>query len=147
MALSAGLLTAATAVDMRNDIDRGSGLPDAITRQLGLAVRAGLIVIDANVVRYANPMAAAMYGRSDGSLVGLPVAATVAPAFRAEVYKQTRRRLAGDAGHAYDVRGLRADGSEFDLRVWGQHLVHEGRALDLATLTDVTELKEAVRRA
>jgi diguanylate cyclase (GGDEF)-like protein len=80
-------------------------------------------------------------------LVGRSVAELIAPSHREAALAQLGRQLAGEPGRAYDIRCLHGDGSEFDVRIWGHPVDLEGRRVNLVTLTDVTEVKELLRRS
>jgi PAS domain S-box-containing protein len=133
-------------MDMTLESTAAPALASAVAHQLLAAVRTGLVLLDASSVIYANPIAAAMFGRSPAALVGRSVAELIAPSHREASLAQLGRRLAGELGRAYDIRCLHGDGSEFDVRIWGHPVDLEGRRVNLVTLTDVTEVKELLRR-
>jgi len=135
--------------DTPQKLPAASGLPAwacDLAPQLLAGTRAGLLLVDARTVLYANPMAARILGRSPSALVGVPVASLVAPSHRKAALEQLALRLAGEPGHPHDIRCLRGKDSEFDARVWGQGMELAGRRVNLVTLADVSELKVAMSR-
>ena len=122
-------------------------LQPAAAHQLLAGVRTGVVALDLRGVVYANPMAATMFGRTVAALTGQSVAALIAPAFRDTTLEQLRRRFAGEPGRPQDVRCLHSNGHEFDVRLWGQPMWLDGRRVTLVTLIDISELKDAVRKA
>ncbi|PXW96114.1 PAS domain S-box-containing protein/diguanylate cyclase (GGDEF)-like protein [Sphaerotilus hippei] len=134
---------------MNEMLDRSGAAPilsDHTAQRLLAAARTGLLVVDGTGIRYANPAAMALFGHELTGLIGRRFTELIAPEDRPRVAEQLQRRLAGEAGRPYEVRCLRRDGSVFDGRVCGQLLCLEGKNVNLVTLTDVTELKDALRR-
>ena len=131
---------------MPTAFDRAS-LPGETARRLLSDARIGLLLVDHARLRYANPAALAMFGMDAEALSRASLADLIAPQDLGKVSEQVRRRLAGEPGQAYDVRCIRRGGGEFDARLWGQHLLLDGQDVDLISLTDVSELKDALRRA
>ncbi|HSI51808.1 MAG TPA: EAL domain-containing protein [Ideonella sp.] len=130
----------ANAAQARLDASRAAALLDQ--------AQVGLVVVDADGLRFANPAALRLLGDAPGRpVIGRSLLDFIAQVDRAHVAEQIRRRLAGEPGSAYDVRCRRTDGSEFDARLFGQRVMFDGHHADLVTLTDVTELKDALRRS
>lgn len=92
-----------------------------------------------------NPAYLALFGyERDEELLGTSILALIAPSARDEVAELIRLRADGkSAPETYESRGLRRDGSEFDLQV---HVSNygEGESMhSLVTLRDVTERNRA----
>ena len=119
----------------------------AQSRTLMDGSQTGLFVVQDNLIVYANPMAAAMVGWNVAELVGQVHEVMVAPEYRAHANASVERRLAGKSGRPGDVGCLRRDGSTFDARVFARRIDFEGRPAVLVTILDISELKQAVRRA
>ncbi|HKS38458.1 MAG TPA: PAS domain S-box protein, partial [Verrucomicrobiae bacterium] len=94
-----------------------------------------------------NPAYLKMFGyQQAGEVVGRPVLECVAPSQRDVIYERTQRRASGDdAPTHYETRGLRRDGSEFDLEVDVSSYKLKGEIYTLVILRDVTERKRAER--
>jgi diguanylate cyclase (GGDEF)-like protein/PAS domain S-box-containing protein len=98
------------------------------------AHREGVIVV-------ANPAFAHLFGfSSKEALVGLPIIETLTPEERPRVRDMIRRRAAGDkTDPIYITRGLRRDGSSFDLEISASMFVYEGTPCYVAVLRDISE--------
>lgn len=111
-------------------------------------VHAGVGIVREGRFVFANPHLAHMLGYGIAELVDLPSAVEVVhPLDRGRVIEQVVLRQAGTPDQPYDIRAVRKDGSVVELRVCGRRIVFEGRKADLVTLTDVTEVKQALRIA
>lgn len=130
-------------------------IPAAIQDELALQsartwldeARTGLLVTQDDAICFANAALHEMMGAEPGSLRGRPLLSTVAPEDVDRVREQVRQRIQGAPGRPYDIRCRRDDGSLFDARVCGRRILFGGAPADLITLIDVTELKDALRRA
>jgi PAS domain S-box-containing protein/diguanylate cyclase (GGDEF)-like protein len=122
-------------------------LPAESAARMLADMRSAILLFDAQGIQYANPMALALFRLRAERAQGRSVLDLVAPGDQDRVAEQLKRRLAGEPGLAYDVRFARADGSQFDGRIWGQHLQLAGRDAVILTITEVTELKDALRLA
>jgi diguanylate cyclase (GGDEF)-like protein/PAS domain S-box-containing protein len=108
----------------------------------------GLMVVQGDgVICFANTALTRMIGAAPGQMVGRTGLSMVAPQDLELVREQVRQRLDGELGRPYDIRCRRDDGSLFDARVCGRRIELDGSPADLVTVTDITELKEALRRA
>ncbi len=123
--------------------------PDASqSRDLMDQAQSGLFVIGADgTIRYANAAVVALLGWPADHLVGLPHTELMTPEFRTHAESAFRRRLAGQAGRPGDVRCRRQNGSTMDTRVLARKVSFEGAPAVLVTLHDISELKDALRRA
>jgi len=77
----------------------------------------GIATVQNGVVSYANRRYAAIYGYSPSELLGRPLVEQLAPRARDELAERSRRSGQAHAASAYETIGLRADGSEFPLRI------------------------------
>jgi len=107
----------------------------------------GLCIARRGAYLFVNRRLAQMLGYHVEELMALPATSIVHPADRPLVEQRIRERLAGVPGQAYDIRCVRKDGSLFDARVCGQRVVFDGEHADLVSLTDISEVKQAVRTA
>jgi len=92
-----------------------------------------------------NPAYLKMFGYSQtAEVVGRPVLECVASSQREVIHERIQRRAIGDdAPTHYETRGLRRDGSEFDLEVDVSSYKLKGEIYTLVILRDVTERKRA----
>ena len=107
----------------------------------------GVFVIQGGHVMYANPAMTARTGRTRAQILGLPVVDLVAASHRQLVTDLQAGRGPNLAEHGHQMRGLRPDGSEYDVEVRAQPSTFRGRAALIATLTDVDALNAMSRRA
>ncbi|RLC28218.1 MAG: hypothetical protein DRH56_00470 [Deltaproteobacteria bacterium] len=94
---------------------------------------------------YVNRRFARLFGyEAPGDLVGSSVASLVHPEDRERVMRFNRLRQQGaPVPDRYECRGLRKDGTPFDLSVSATSAVFDGEALSLVFLRDITERKRA----
>ncbi len=109
--------------------------------------RTGLMVTQELAICFANAALHEMMGVAPGALLGRIALELVAPEDVERVREQVRQRIEGTPGRPYDIRCRRDDGTLFDARVCGRRILIGGAPADLITLIDVTELKDALRRA
>lgn len=128
-----------------------AAIPDELTLQSARTwldeARTGLMVTQDLAICFANAALHEMMGVAPGGLLGRSPLDFVAPEDVERVREQVRQRIEGTPGRPYDVRCRRDDGSQFDARVCGRRILIDGAPADLITLIDVTELKDALRRA
>lgn len=126
----------------------GSATPDAApSRALMDQSQTGLFIVQDGLVCYANPAVATLLFRPVGELIGVPYLSLFAPEFRAHAQAAVIRRLAGKAGRPGESQCLRPDGSRIDVRVLARRIDFQSRAAVMITVLDITELKDALRRA
>ena len=91
-----------------------------------------------------NPAYVAMFGcDSDAQCVGRPITDFIAPSSRARITELTVLRSKGlPVPSRYETRGMRADGTEFDLEVQSTTYEMGGERYTLAVLRDITDRKE-----
>jgi PAS domain S-box-containing protein len=119
----------------------------AARHDLAEQAETGLFVVQDDVIRYANPAFADMVGWTTHELVGQSNEMATAVEFREHTRKVVQRRLEGKPGRPGLMRCLRRDGSTFDARVFARRIEFNDRPAVLITLLDITELKDALRRA
>jgi PAS domain S-box-containing protein/diguanylate cyclase (GGDEF)-like protein len=107
----------------------------------------GLFLVVDWKIRYVNPAMARMVGRSVHLLTGAAHDVFTAPEHRPQVQTVMDRRLSGKQGRWGDMKCLRADGSVFDVRVYARRVQYDNRPAVLVSMLDVSELREALRRA
>lgn len=100
----------------------------------------------------ANPAYVRMFGcDSADQLMGKSILDLVAPSHRQQVMEYVQRRAAGeDVPNLYETRGLRYDGTEFDMEVHVSTYELDGETYTVPILRDITEQKrveESVRRS
>lgn len=90
-----------------------------------------------------NPAYVRMFGYSgESDIIGKPFVDLIAPERRQEVREQARRRINNsDTLAAYETKGLRKDGSTFDLDALASRYEWQGEAYLLVILRDITERK------
>jgi PAS domain S-box-containing protein len=127
----------------------GSG---AATGPIGVQLRAvfensgdAISVSKAGTLLFVNPSYRALFGYPrDADLAGVPVLDLIAPGCRAQIQELVARRARGDrASSTFETRGLRADGTEFDVEVTVSTYQEGGEILSLAILRDVTARRRA----
>ena len=87
----------------------------------------------------------ALYGYADNAeLIGKPILDLIAPSHREQILENVRRRASGQvAPIAYETRGLRKDGSEFDMEVHVSSYELNGEIYTVPIIRDITERKQA----
>jgi len=109
-------------------------------RQIYDGVALPVVMIDAATwtIVAVNEAAVDQYGYSGEEFVGLPVLELRPPEGRAEAH-----RVMSEMPHGFwktsAVRHQRKDGSVFSADVWSRDTVVDGRAVRIATVSDVTE--------
>ncbi len=107
-----------------------------------------VFVIQHNRFLFVNPKLMELFGYSKEEMLnGLDPMMLCVPEHRDHVREQTRARVAGVPGHAYEIDCLRKDGERFCAQVWGTRIVLAGEIADLVTLHDVSAIKLATRFA
>ncbi len=125
-----------------------AGAPEAAhARALMDQAQTGLYVVRGGTICYANPALAAMLGWSVELLVGQPHGATMVPDDRARAAAAIEHCLAGHPGRPDELRCVRRDGSQFDVRGLARCINFEGQPAVLVTLLDISDLKQALRLA
>ncbi|MBC8055768.1 MAG: EAL domain-containing protein [Rhizobiales bacterium] len=111
-------------------------------------VRAPLFISQAGEFVLVNPTLAELFGYSIDEMM-----ASVKPLDLADTSDHARiasmidARAAGAPDHAYEISCVRKDGSVFSARAAGTRIAIDGRPADLVNLTDISEVKRAMRAA
>jgi two-component system cell cycle sensor histidine kinase/response regulator CckA len=100
------------------------------------------------VVLFVNPAYLSLFGyTSSAELVGTSIQKLVAPEERERVIEYNRRRARKeDAPRVYEARGLRKDGTEFDMDVHVSSYPLDGEIYSLVILRDITERRRTEQR-
>ena len=120
---------------------------DGDARQLVQGAQTGLLVVQDDVIRFANPAFADMVGWPMAELLGQPHYVTTAPEQRAMAQSSVDRVLGGRSTRPGQMRCLRRDGSSFDARAVTRRVEYGGRPAVLVTVSDTSELSRALRGA
>ena len=123
---------------------RASDLDDVLLDH----VHAGVCVIRDMRFLYVNQRLADMleYELSD-MLGGMDALQIVHPDDRPLVLERVRRRNAGEVTAPYDIRIVGRTGHAADARVCGRHIRFAGEIANLVTMTDISEVKQALNAA
>ncbi len=106
----------------------------------------GIYLIQHGELRYVNPELARLFGYTPEEIIDrLKPDDLVAPAHRAIVNRTLAERKPGELGHPYEIKGVRKDGSTFDLLVFGKGILFRGRPASVGTLLDISVRKRADR--
>lgn len=110
---------------------------------------AGIYIIQDGRFAYVNARFGEVFGYPPEDITSrLTVDDLVAPADRALVRENLRRRMAGEIQHlSYAFAGVRSDGAAVDVEVAGEQTVFGGRPAVIGTLLDQTERNRLQRRA
>lgn len=104
----------------------------------------GIATVQNGVITYANHRYASIYGYAASELLGRPLADQLAPQARAELAEHSRRPAVGtDVATTYETIGLRADGSEFPLRIEVARLDLQGGLETIVYAEDRAAQREA----
>jgi PAS domain S-box-containing protein/putative nucleotidyltransferase with HDIG domain len=97
---------------------------------------------------FVNPAYLALFGCTDNTeLNGKSILDLIAPSHREQILENVRHRASGQAAPiAYETRGLRKDGSEFDMDVHTSTYELSGEIYSIAILRDITERKRAEKQ-
>lgn len=102
----------------------------------------GIVLIQGNLVRYANPALAQMFGYEtpEAMIDQLDLARMIAPEQRAGIVEAVQQIQRGNQRAVRDTfKGLRQDGSSFAVEAHAARTIHARRPAVIATVLDVTE--------
>ena len=106
----------------------------------------GVVVVRDGEYVFVNEQFAAMTGRAESELLGLPFQRVFTEEYRDLVTERYRRRVAGETPpNKYDLEVERPDGTRLTLETSVSRIQHEGAPATLATLRDVTERRQRER--
>ncbi len=104
----------------------------------------GVIIIQDDVVQFANQAFADILGYTLDELKDFPHANSVAPESRSMVAARVKSRIAGeDVPQMYQAKMLRKDGTTIDAELSGSIIQYRGKPADVGILHDITERKRA----
>ena len=136
----------------RSRAARPSGNSEQQTAQIEARFRAvfessrdAIGVSKAGIHVFVNPAYLDLFGYRRGTdLAGKPILDLIAPESRDQIKAHIRRRLQGEeVPSSYETRGLRADGSAFDMEVNVSTYHENGAEHTLVILRDITERKQS----
>jgi len=118
---------------------------DDLHRLLAESSPSGICLVQDNLLRYANPTMARMFGYAVEDVVNrLDPLQLVHPDDRPLVSENIRRRIEGEVDEIrYEFRGLRKDGSVFPVEVHGRQIKHGGKTAIVGMLADNTDRRRA----
>ncbi|MGC9393355.1 MAG: GAF domain-containing protein [Anaerolineae bacterium] len=117
-------------------------------RRLSEHALIGIVLIQADLVRYVNPAATHMFGyESPAEIIErLSPLDLTAPENRAEVEENVNACLQGKMQAVrFNFKGIRKDGGIFDVEAYGSYAMHARRPALIASVMDVT-MRELSRR-
>ncbi|MBI5493706.1 MAG: PAS domain S-box protein [Deltaproteobacteria bacterium] len=107
---------------------------------IGVSVAGTHVMVNAAYLRLFG------YERAE-EVLGRPILDLIAPAARVEILERVKARLVGKSlGDRYETRGLRRDGTEFDMEVQVSPYELDGVVHTLVTLRDVTEMRRVAQQ-
>jgi PAS domain S-box-containing protein len=112
---------------------------EARVRTLNDAAFEGIAIHDQGIVIECNVAFARLFGAPREQILGQHALQFIAPESRAVVESHLRTRQ----DDAYEIVGLRADGTRFPAEVVGRDFPWEGRTVRVTAVRDVTERKRA----
>ncbi len=113
-------------------------------RSLVEKARLAIVVAQDAILKYVNPQACELVGRSADELLSKPMEAFVHPHDRELVMERHKRRLTGeDVPKTYSSRVLHANGSARWVEISVRDMNWDGRPATLALLTDITDWMDA----
>ncbi len=100
----------------------------------------GILVVQDNLIRYANPQMAAMLGCSTEELEGTPLINYFLPEDRDEIKQRHVRRIRGEAvPNRYQHTMLNRSGHKIDVEINAGLMQYEGHPAVLALIRDISE--------
>lgn len=110
-------------------------------RSLTDATLEGILIHDGGVVIDANPAIARMFGYEVSELIGRNVLEFIAaPESLPTLLEQMRKR----STEAYEVVGIRRDGTRLDVEITAREITHNGKRARVAAIRDITDRKRLV---
>lgn len=109
----------------------------------------GILLIQNDTFRYVNPALARMFGYDDPEEIidRLGPMELTAPESRELVRANIARRISGEIEEIrYTFKGLRKDGSVFDVEAHGSRALHARRPAVISTIMDITDRERSRRQ-
>jgi PAS domain S-box-containing protein len=136
------LLSTGRDVTESREAERRMRQSEERLRRMSEATFEGISITEGGVIVDANEQFARMHGYPLAELIGKPVVELVVPKDRPRVAEAIRHQLAA----AYEILGLRKDGSSFPAQVRGRPLELGRRVLRVAAVRDMSEQSELLER-
>lgn len=108
-------------------------------RSLSNATFEGIVIIEDGKVVESNPAFARMFGYEPWEIVGKPALDFTTPESR----DQVRQEITTGSEEPYESRGLKKDGTAFDVEVRGRVSQYRDRAVRMTVIRDITGRKRA----
>ena len=129
------------AMVARRRIDHALAASEARFHRLVEATVEGIVIHDGGRVIDANPSFGAMLGYSLDEMMGRNAFEFIAP----ESLELARRHVAAGHTEAYEVTGLRRDGSRFPAEIKGTTIHYPEGAFRVVAIRDLSERRQAER--
>ena len=105
-------------------------------------VNDGIVIIQNDIVRFANPKISTILGYESGEIEGLEFTSFIAPENLGLALERYHKRMAGEKlPEIYEIALLHKNGSKISVETSGSVIQYEGRLADLAIIRDVSERK------
>ena len=108
-------------------------------RALSEAVFGGIVIHDKGIILECNQGLAELTGYSYDELIGMQGFGLIAP----ESLDMVLTNVRSGYEQAYEVTGLRKDGSRYPLSIRGKQAIYQGRHVRVIEFLDITERKQA----
>ncbi len=107
----------------------------------------GVYVLQDNVFKYVNPVAAKMFGYSVGEVIDkLGPSMVVMPEDLPVVQENIRKRISGEIETKhYEFRGITKDKRNVDIEIYGSRILYHGRPAIVGSIIDITERNRVIR--
>jgi two-component system, cell cycle sensor histidine kinase and response regulator CckA len=101
----------------------------------------GIYILQDNVFKYVNPVAAQMFGYSVEEIIDkMDPLNLVVPEGRPLVRENIRRRISGEVETLhYEFKGVTKDNRIIEVEVFGSRIMYQGKAAIVGSIIDVTE--------
>ncbi|MDO8682111.1 MAG: PAS domain S-box protein [Armatimonadota bacterium] len=135
---------------LANDITERKQAEDALRESEGkyrtVVERAndGIVIIQDNILKYANQKAADMLGRNIEEGVGLPYDKFVHPDELEKVHDANIRRFKGEDVPPYEMAMVHKDGSRVEVEINGARITYQDKPALLIIIRDITERKHVL---
>ncbi|MDQ3509688.1 MAG: PAS domain S-box protein [Actinomycetota bacterium] len=108
-------------------------------RALTDAALEAIVILDGGEIAEVNRAYCETFGYEREEVVGKPALEMIAPESRETV----RERIASDFDGLYETKGVRKDGTVFDMEAQGRPFVYRGRPVRITAMRDITARKRA----
>lgn len=125
----------------RKHSERELGESEERFRTLTEAAFEGIVIAEQGMILEVSTAYANIFGYERSELLGTPVLEHIAPESRELV----ESHIAADYEEAYELVGLKKDGTRFYLEAHGRVSTYQNRPVRMTAVRDITERKEAER--